>query len=539
MSKPTLRNDEIKLEVLRLHNEGLPSRMIAAITGVSKSSVNYFLGKVTHADFWEDFDKKPVISGELDSPEKKRRRLTHNRFVITSAQNNSYVFRKAFQSLTTYCTYNDAQLIVGTYTYNKNGFQNLNKESDDIWFDPYLEPYILNESCELADGLVYNGELNILPTAVNPLSGLQGYNKGDSGIVPHAKLRMESIPRHKFTEPTFLYTTGTITQRNYIQQKAGQKAAFHHVYSALVVEVDTDGDWFVRQLVFDKDGCFYDLDVFYTPDKSPEESQRVEAITYGDLHAEQADMEACAASFISPVNSMLTLLKPKYQFVHDTIDFNARNHHNIDNPYHRFRVWKDGKDTVEYSIEMAGQALSTMVDNAEPDCRVVVVESNHDQALGRWLRDTDYRKDPPNAVYYLKLQYQNYRSMDEGRPFHLFEYAVRDKLEDAEGDKIVFLKEDDSFEICGPDGIENGYHGHRGINGSRGSTQQFRKLNTRMSKGHSHTAEIVDGVYSAGTLSKMDLGYNVGGTTWSHSNIVTYPNGKRAIVTIKNGKWMS
>jgi len=535
--KPTLKDDRMKLEVLRLHNEGFASRAISAMTGLSKSSINYFLGKVTHSEFWEDFENKPIVSGELESPEKTRKRLNHDRYVITSAQNNSYVFRKAFESLSRYCSYNDAQLIIGTYTYNKNGFQNLNKSSNDIWFDPYIEPHILNEACELADGLIYNGELNILPTAVNPLSGLQGYNKGWSGIVPHAKLRMESIPRHKFSEPTFLYTTGTITQRNYIQQKAGQKASFHHVYSALVVEIDDDGDWFIRQLVFDKNGGFYDLDVYYSADEAPLHSQRVEAITYGDLHAEQADLDACAASFINPMSSMLAMLKPKYQFVHDTIDFNARNHHNIDNPYHRFRVWKDGKDTVEYSIDKAAQALTTMVDNSDSDCRVVVVESNHDQALGRWLKDTDYRKDPPNAVYYLFLQYNKYRAMDEDRPFHLFEFAVRNKLEDAENDKIIFLKEDESFEICGPEGIENGYHGHRGINGARGSTQQFRKLNTRMNKGHSHTAEIVDGVYSAGTLSNLDLGYNVGGTTWSASNIVTYPNGKRTIITIKNGKW--
>ena len=534
--KPTMKDNNMKLEVLRLHNEGFASRAISAMTGISKSSINYFLGKVTHSNFWEDFDKKPVIQGELDAPDVKRKRLEGNRFVITSAQNNTYVFRTAFQSLLSYCDYNDAQLIVGTYTYNKNGFQNLNKDSDGIWFDPYLNDYIIEESVELADGLIFNGEMNILPTAVNPLSGLQGYNKGNSGIIPHAKLQMESIPRHKHTEPTFLYTTGTITQRNYIQQKAGLKSSFHHVYSALIVEIDDNEDWFVRQLVFDKSGSFYDLDVLYTPD-GPVFNQRAEAITYGDLHAERADYEACTASFVDPMNSMLAVLKPKYQFVHDTIDFNARNHHNIDNPYHRFKAWKKGQDTVEFSIDTAANALSLMVENSEPDCEVMAVESNHDQALGRWLKDTDYRKDPPNAVYYLFLQYQHYRAMENDEPFHLFEFAVRDKLEPSEDERITFLKEDTSFMICGPDGVENGSHGHRGINGSRGSTNQFRQLNTRINKGHSHVAEIKDGVYSAGTLSQLDMGYNVGPTNWSHSNIVTYPNGKRSIVTIKNGKW--
>jgi hypothetical protein len=35
----------------------------------------------------------------------------------------------------------------------------------------------------------------------------------------------------------------------------------------------------------------------------------------------------------------------------------------------------------------------------------------------------------------------------------------------------------------------------------------------------------------------MDLGYNVGLSAWSHSDIITYANGKRAIVTFFRGKW--
>jgi len=33
------------------------------------------------------------------------------------------------------------------------------------------------------------------------------------------------------------------------------------------------------------------------------------------------------------------------------------------------------------------------------------------------------------------------------------------------------------------------------------------------------------------------MGYNVGGSGWSHSHIITYANGKRATATLKNGKW--
>ena len=54
---------------------------------------------------------------------------------------------------------------------------------------------------------------------------------------------------------------------------------------------------------------------------------------------------------------------------------------------------------------------------------------------------------------------------------------------------------------------------------------------------HTHQAGIYDGVYTAVTSSVLDLGYNRGPSSWSHSHIVTYANGKRAIITIWNGKW--
>ena len=52
-----------------------------------------------------------------------------------------------------------------------------------------------------------------------------------------------------------------------------------------------------------------------------------------------------------------------------------------------------------------------------------------------------------------------------------------------------------------------------------------------------HTAGIIDGVYTAGVSGKLDMEYNKGPSSWSHSHVVTYPNGKRAIITVKNGKW--
>ena len=139
------------------------------------------------------------------------------------------------KSLETMAVHVNAKIIVGTFTYNKFAFSNL--DGDD-WYDPKIAKYILDEPAILADGLLWCGELNINPTASNPLSGLQSYAKGDSAIVPHVKVQLESLPTHKTLPVRMMYTTGTVTKRNYVQKKAGQKASFHHIFGALLVEVE-------------------------------------------------------------------------------------------------------------------------------------------------------------------------------------------------------------------------------------------------------------------------------------------------------------
>jgi hypothetical protein len=70
---------------------------------------------------------------------------------------------------------------------------------------------------------------------------------------------MKSLPGLGQDNARFLYTTGAVTERNYVQKKAGQKAEFHHNYGALMVEVDKEGTPFVRQLAADDTGAFQDL----------------------------------------------------------------------------------------------------------------------------------------------------------------------------------------------------------------------------------------------------------------------------------------
>jgi hypothetical protein len=390
-----------------------------------------------------------------------------------------------------------------------------------------------NASTRLAPGLVWCGEVQILPTAKRPLSGFESYTGRDSCILPHAKFAMASVASGKHEAAKLIYTTGTVTLRNYVQKKAGQLAQFHHGYGAVLVEVDHEGSWFVRQLNADSGGTIHDLDLKVSGGRVTG-GHRVEAVSWGDAHARRADPTVRALAWGD--GGMLESLRPKHQFFHDLLDFRSRNHHEIDSGRKRFERVIEGRAEDDVAAELR-EAAAELDFRSRPWCKSVVVASNHDQALLRWLDTADYRLDPVNAYTFLGLQYAVYTAIKYGqKAFDVFEYAMRGA---GAPKNARFLREDESYIICrdAGGGIECGMHGHLGPNGARGSANAFARMGRKAIVGHTHSAGIVDGVYTAGTSSDLDLGYNRGPSSWTHSHVVVYANGKRAIITMWRGKW--
>lgn len=455
------------------------------------------------------------------------------KYVFTSAQNNTYVHKEFLCTLETYCKHNNAELVVGTFTYNKNGFQNGTKDNPCVWYDPALLKYINNKSAQVTNKLLWCGELDILPTAVTPLSGFDNYARGNSGIIPHAKMQLKSLPRMKGEDARFLYTTGTVTQRNYIQRKAGQKAEFNHVFGALVVEIDSAGEWFARQLVADDSGGFYDLTTYYSADTIKEDVP-ILALNLGDIHIEKRDANVSLGAWRSSYSILRTLL-PEYTLIHDLTDFTARNHHNIKDPHFLARMLHaDSRGQVKHDMQSSANFLMQLAKYTIP----VVVESNHNQAFVKWLREADIRQDPINAGYFHKNNAKVFEQIESGEAdFNIYAWAIQQeyiRYDNDSRENVIFLNDDDSFLI---EDIECGVHGHRGPNGSRGSVNNLKHIGRKCNLGHSHSAAILDGAYVAGVSAALDMGYNTGPSSWSHSHICTYRNGKRTIITQRGKKW--
>jgi hypothetical protein len=496
--------------------------------------------------------KKPLAGGQLTAKKVEKRKHPKKknavkRFIVTSAQNNTYVHDTCLKNLEAYAAYHDAEILVGTYTYNKNAYGQLavkrgtlGAHQEKLWYDPKIMPYIEaadNRNIEVGPHLLWCGRANILPTDSDPLKGFEAYAGRLSGIFPHAKQIMVGVASHHQEATKFNYTTGTVTQQNYIQKKAGLKAEQHHTYGGLIVEVCGDGRWYVRQLVCDEQGVMYDLDVKIDNGKITT-GNRVLGINWGDIH--EATIQAEIRQLAFGKGGMLDHLNPKYQFFHDTLDWKARDLHAIwkNLPRDRFMNYIEGFDSVENELSSVANFLR---DTARPETESVVVYSNHDSFFLRWLDCCDHRKDPPNAIYFLESSLHAYQHIKQHRrQANMVKWACLRAWGGEAEPNVTFLDEDASFIIAKEHngGIECGMHGHDGANGARGNHKQFERMGRRTNTGHEHTSYLSQwGAAVAGLLGTEEQGYNHGPGSWSNTQIVTYSNGSRAAVTFWKGAY--
>lgn len=511
-------------EIVKASNKHGTVMKAADSLGIAKSTYHDRLQKIRSDVYREQKMMKPVNYKALKG--------VTQRFILSSAQDGTAIHTNFVENLEAYAEYLDAEIIISGFTYNKNVFVK-DRDPSDSMYHKKISPYITDRRINIGKKLSFCGEMNILPTAVRPMSGMDSYTQDRDGIFPHAKVALASVATMKGFDAKIDMTTGTVTRHNYIQKKAGQKAEFHHVYGAVIVELMPDGSHYCRHLLGDdEDGSFYDL-IYYVSGGNVENKQgsTVSAITYGDIHREKMDAEAADMSFGDNDYSLLNVLEPSYQFLHDVTDGSSRNHHNIKDPHFMFKMHKEGTESVREDLRMTYELL---VDIQRDFCKTVVVESNHHSVLVNWLKNSDYKKDPVNAMFFLKAQYDTYWAMEIGdSDFDIYKHSLTTYFGNSIND-VIFIPEDGSFKL---QDIENGLHGHRGLNGARGSALSFTKIGSKVNVGHGHSAAILDGVYVSGVIGRLDMGYNKGPSSWSHSNILTYASSKRTIVTMRNGRF--
>lgn len=556
MPTPPISDEELHKTWDVYRQTGGNKRATARILNIERQTVQHRI-KQCHVRYGWSVDK--MFDGEVEARKIERLplppvgQIAH--YIITSAQNNTRV-HPGWKSLLRYVAFLDGQeksscrLFVGTYSYQIDAYGKkavkrgkFRERDDSLWYAEEVVPYINDDSLEIAPGLIWAGEMNILPTQQNPLTRLETYNGRASNIVPHAKFAMESVASLADEATKFNYSTGTITLRNYIQKRTGIIAEREHNYGALHVEVDSSGNWYVRQLeIMEDDGVFYDLGPGGTPVritprsvKAQGKAQRfVKGITWFDIHV--AEMYPWVRKLAWGEGGILDTLRPKYQFCHDIFSMRSASHHELKNFHRTFEKMVTGENIVQNEMK---DCAGWLMEAARPWTETVVVPSNHHRHLSRWLNEADPKRDPVNALYYMQLQTEYLKALAaQDTSFDILEYALRDAGLKGE---FNFLAEDQSFVICrdgAHGGIECSLHGDLGPNGARGSTVNLTRLGRKVNKGHDHRATWRGSVLSVGA-SSLSFPYMKGPHGHSITFAPVFENGARQLVTLWQGKYLA
>lgn len=508
-------------------------------TGVIPMNASELEEKPSIMQRTDEGDPVPVFLGQAEPEELLEMPLPPEgcvyNYILTCAQNNTYVNKKAWRNFMALADHYKARVMISRFTYNPNNFGSLStkpgtaKKLKVLAFDSLIDDYVCDRQIVLAPGLQWCGKSNIMPTNSNPLAALDSHTGRRSAIYPHPRIAMKSVASGKYEATKLMFTTGAVTEINYIQKLPGQKAEHHHSIAALLVQVNSKGHWYCRQLNADRYGAIFDADI-YAHDGKVRKHSGTEAIVFGDLHAVRA-----APEVLDMAQDMMDTLNPDKAVLHDVLDFHSRSHHGMKDPFEMFLKFIHGEESVESELKKTAEVIR------ERFCRrnmeTVIVNANHDRHLERWVKDADWKRDPVNAICYLdlaKAQLEAIAANDNN--FMLAEYALQ-----AYGlpKNVRMLRVDESYVVLKDrsGGIELGYHGDLGRNGARGNIRQYAQMGRKTVIGHSHSAGIDGGCYQVGTSSQLDLGYNSGPGSWSWTHCIIHANGKRQLVTMYDGAW--
>ena len=489
-------------------------------------------------------EKEEPVSQEYEEAKQRVFNKKKKRFIITYAQNNTPVHLKFFYNVLKYAEHinADVHVIAGRYK-NPTSIWSMGQQEEERW-SPVVKDYLDANRHDIHKYLSIMSDVKVHPTAVNPMTGMQGMSGINSCIFGHPKMQIETIPVLEKSKPKMMLTTGACTVKNYTDSKSGKKGEFHHVIGFAVVEIKDDETFFVRQVSAEDNGDFTDLyhrveftgkevtKVFNNPlDKSDWldeyfETKAVELIgeatvsnvntiegcILGDLHWGHHDPEV-----IKGTHKMLNKIVPKNVVLHDVFDGYSISHHEMKNPFAQYGKEVRNENDLKKEVDEMMEGLRGFSGYNN----VIIVRSNHDDFIDRWLQNGDWKKQPTPKNAPLYMEYSSILLNQYGKGGDI--KGVIPELINREFPDFITLGRRDSYKILE---WEVGQHGDVGSNGSRGSLLQFRKLNTKIIVGHYHSPGRKDGALAVGTSTHMRVGYNMGPSSWLQSHVIIHENGK-------------
>lgn len=507
-------NSERQESIIRMKYKGLSTGDVAEAIGIAPRNVQLNIARVKERaanDGYMSHADKGLTAKALQSAE---------RIVITSAQNDTPVNEAFLSVLESYCQNNNAQLGVILTKYKNPDAFSMRGDADYKWPDAVLQ-YAITGDVSLNKSLKIIGSLNINATAKYPLSGNEPLGGAASTIFGHPQVAMESVATPKSRTPKIMHTTGSVSERNYSKSKAGKIGHFNHSFSALIVEKEGAKFW-MREVHFDGIG-FYDLDKYYTSE-STTEGHRLSAMIFGDTH--EVHLPESFVKATHGKGGLCEKLQPEKYIFHDLYDHYSGSHHHECDFILRLVKQAKGESDVRNELDSCVRFLDSVVpENAEAH----IVDSNHHSHLAKWVNRLDPKKDLVNAGIYFELMNEISRAAEKGIKEDPFELYVKKhskiNVNFADCNKPFLINE-----------VDCSQHGDRGPNGSRGTVRGFAKTTYKTVVGHGHSPSISQGCYRVG-VSSIDMAYASGYSSWLITHCGIYPNGKRTMFHMIDGRY--
>lgn len=436
-------------------------------------------------------------------------------FVVTTAVADSKAHTGFISSLTHYCEQRDAQLVIMPCESVTNSFENKTAVFDPIFND---DKFLFVQDDTRLNNNISLCSIQVSAKQIKPITGLQRLgNREGSYIFASPKQFLEYVPSGNSKEHNFtIMTPGACTTPQYftetfVSKRLSYIAKNDHTIGAVIIELEDDNRFDFRQIQADDDGSFIDMGVQY--DSEGNTKKMPTNVVYGDLHGVHAEQRA-----IDYFNNLFCDLDVKKLFLHDVFDGYSISHH-VKDIAEKAERSETKKGNLGEELQKTATLISEIDSALDPET-VVIVKSNHDEFLDRYLSEGRYVFDPENHLISLKIATALFEDKDIlQKGFEIVGAEIPENWN--------FLKRSDSVTIAD---VECGVHGDLGLNGAKASLNSLEKIYGDCVTAHNHTAAIQRGVFRVGTLSKLDMRYNRGPSSWTHTCCLVYENGQRQLI---------
>ena len=442
----------------------------------------------------------------------------HKRFIVTTAVSGKMVDENFLDALRNYSERNEALILVlpcedvaSRKSIHKWELDHRLKDCRIIFKDLYL------------NNNIYINDIKVSAKQIEPLRGLQRFTQANgSTIIASTKQYLQFVANSNVKLPRALMTTGSVTVPDYMTDKYMSKrtskiAEFDHVRGCIIVEIEDDEVFHFRQVQAIDDGSFIDLGIEYRADGTIADVEGT-VVVFGDSHVGAHDLDV-----MKKQEEIVKEIRCKDIILHDIFNASSITHHDIGKPAIKAAKAMKGLG----SLETEGNVLVKYLEEVGSwiPGKLVIVKSNHDEHLDRYLTEGRFINDPTNFYFSLDLVKKLIEGSD---PLKYMIEEVIGFTKDVNTD-ILWLERDVDYPVYG---IENGSHGDIGSNGAKGSLVGMEKSYGKATVGHSHVAGIHRQVFSVGTSSHLRLDYNKGASSWTNSLCLTYPSGSRQLINV-------